>query len=75
MTLAQFQGVSWIVTGLVMPIGVLLYSGPIVAVGADWSLPFLLFSAAADGYAVGCNVGATTGPGAYRLYRRYPAGP
>jgi hypothetical protein len=70
MTTTQLQGVSCIVTGLAAATGAVLYSNA-VAAAVDWSLPVVLAPVIAGAYAIGCSVGATTGPGVHWLYARY----
>ncbi|MGE0225215.1 MAG: hypothetical protein AB7F35_16420 [Acetobacteraceae bacterium] len=70
MTTTQLQGVSCIVTGLATAAGAVLYSNT-VAAAVDWSLPVVLAPVIAGAYAIGCTVGATTGPGVHWLYARY----
>ncbi len=71
MSVAQLQGVSCIVAGVAGAVGAVLYSGPIATAATDWSLPFLLAPAMMGAYAIGCTIGATTGPGLHWLYVRY----
>ena len=71
MSVAQLQGVSCIVAGVAGALGAIVYSGPIATAATDWSLPFLLAPAMVGAYAIGCSVGATTGPGLHWLYVRY----
>ena len=71
MSVAQLQGVSCIVAGLAGSVGAVLYSGPIATAASDWSVPFLLAPAMVGAYAIGCTIGATTGPGLHWLYVRY----
>ena len=71
MSVAQLQGVSCIVAGVAGAVGAAVYSGPIATAATDWSLPFLLAPAMVGAYAIGCTIGATTGPGLHWLYVRY----
>ncbi len=73
MTAAELQGVTCIVAGVMTAVGALAYSGTVAStVGSSaWTLPLLIAPAMAGGYAIGCSVGATTGPGAVWLYNRY----
>ncbi len=71
MSVTQLQGVSCIITGVAGAIGAVIYSGPIATAATDWSLPFLLAPAMVGAYAIGCTIGATTGPGVHWLYARY----
>jgi hypothetical protein len=77
MSSVQLQGVACILTGVLTAAGAVLYSGPLAAAAtaADWAIPSLVIPAAAGGYAVGCTVGAITGPGAHWLYRRFYSEP
>ena len=71
MSTFQLQGVSCIFAGLAGAVGAAIYTGPIATAATDWSVPFLLAPAMVGAYAIGCTVGATTGPGVHWLYARY----
>jgi len=73
MTSAEVQGVTCIIAGVMTAVGALAYSGTVAtSVGSSaWTLPLLIAPAMAGGYAIGCSVGATTGPGAAWIYNRY----
>jgi len=68
MTVAELQGVSCIVAGVLTAAGALAFGGALATAALDVSFPVLALPILAGGYAIGCNVGATTGPGAYWLY-------
>jgi len=71
MSSEQLQGVSCIITGLLTAAGAVAYSGSLASAVSGVSVPWLIAPVIAGGYAVGCSVGATTGPGAYWLYARF----
>ena len=77
MSALQLQGVACILTGAATAAGAVFYSGTLAAAASalDWTIPLLVIPAAAGGYAVGCTVGAITGPGAHWLYLRFIAQP
>ena len=70
MSSQQLQGVSCIAFGLLTAAGALYYSTTVTLAtfAQAWSIPLIAVPVAAGGYAVGCNVGSTTGPGLYWMY-------
>lgn len=70
MTTTELQGVSCIALGTVTAAGALYYSTTVTlaSFANNWGLPLLAVPIAAGGYAVGCNIGSTTGPGLYWIY-------
>lgn len=70
MSTTQLQGVSCIILGAATAAGTIFYSTTVTlaSFASSWGIPLLAIPVAAGGFAVGCSVGSTTGPGLYWIY-------
>ncbi len=70
MSLAEYQGVSCAVVGMLAGLGALAYLNPLTAAAAGLGSPLLVVPVLATGFTVGCSVGSTLSPAFLWFYRR-----